>query len=162
MTDATPSPTPATDLPPQPKPRGSGRQFSPGQSGNPAGPKRGQRHPAFAALDAIGQDGAEDIIRAVRDKAIDGDMRAAEIVLRRVWPERKGRPLRFSMPPVTDASDLPAAMAAVSLAITNGDLTPDEAASVAAVIELHRKTIETHDLSARLAALEATMKGNAR
>jgi hypothetical protein len=72
-------------------------------------------------------------------------MRAAEILLRRVWPERKGRPLRFAMPPITGSSDLPAALGAVVMAIGNGELTPDEAQAVCAVLEAQRKAIETHD-----------------
>ncbi len=45
--------------------RGPGKPFQAGQSGNPNGTRPGHRHPAFAALDAIGQDGAEAVIRKV-------------------------------------------------------------------------------------------------
>ena len=145
----------ADDLPPQRKPRGAGRRFAAGQSGNPAGPRPGTRHPAFAALDAVGMENVEDVIRGVRTAAIAGDMRAAEILLRRCWPERRGRPLRFDMPAVVDAHDLPAAMAAVSAAMSAGELTPEEATAVSAVLETHRRVIDTHDLAERITALEA-------
>ena len=146
--------SPANDLPPQgKKPRKN--QFKPGQSGNPAGPTPGQRHPAFAALDAIGKEGAEEALRAVNAAAAGGDMRAAEILLRRVWPERKGRVLQFKLPPVTGSADLPAALGAVVMAVGNGELTPDEATAVCAVLEAQRKAIETHDHGSRIEALEA-------
>jgi len=38
--------------------------------------------------------------------------------------------------------------------VADGALTPDEAASVATLLEAQRKAIETHDLSVRIAALE--------
>ncbi len=82
-------------------------------------------------------------------------MRAAEILLRRCWPERRGRPLRFDMPAVVNAKDLPAAMAAVSAAMSAGELTPEEATAVSAVLETHRRVIDTHDLAERITALEA-------
>jgi hypothetical protein len=146
----------ADDLPPQgPKRRAPRSAFKPGQSGNPQGPKPGQRHPAFAALDAIGQEGAEGVIRKVVEQALEGDMRAAEILLRRSWPERKGRPLQFKLPPMETAADLVKAAAAISNAMSAGVITPDEAAIASTVVEIHRKTLETHEFAARLAAVEA-------
>ncbi|GBR09447.1 hypothetical protein GLI01_23550 [Gluconacetobacter liquefaciens] len=139
---------------PEKKRGGPGRPFPKGQSGNPDGPKKGRRHPAFAALDQIGQENAERIVQAVTASALRGDMRAAEIMLRRVWPERKGRPLSLSLPPLTDAADLSAAMATIIQAVTAGEITPDEGQALSALIEAQRKTIETHDLAARMDAIE--------
>jgi hypothetical protein len=144
----------ADDLPPQGEPKRK-KGFQPGKSGNPQGPKPGQRHPAFAALDAIGSDGAEAVIRKVVEQALEGDMRAAEILLRRSWPERKGRPLQFKLPPMETAGDLVKAAAAISNAMSVGIITPDEAAIASTVVEIHRKTLETHEFAARLAAVEA-------
>jgi hypothetical protein len=50
-------------------------------SGNPAGRPKGARHAALAALDAIGAQGAEAVLRAVVKAAREGDMRAADIRL---------------------------------------------------------------------------------
>lgn len=136
------------------KRRAPSTAFKPGQSGNPDGPKKGRRHPAFAALDQIGQENAERIVQAVTASALGGDMRAAEIMLRRVWPERKGRPLSLSLPALTDAADLSAAMATVIQAVTAGEITPEEGQALSALIEAQRKTIETHDLAARMDAIE--------
>jgi len=144
----------AGGLPPQDEPKRR-KGFQPGKSGNPAGPKPGQRHPAFAALDAIGQEGAEAVIRKVVEQALEGDMRAAEILLRRSWPQRQGRPLQFKLPPMNTAEDLVKAMSAISGAMSTGIITPDEAAIASAVVEIHRKTLETHEFAARLAAVEA-------
>src|SRR5262249_17805509 len=105
--------------------------------------------------DAMGEEGARDIMKAVITAAQSGDMRAAEIILRRLWPERKGRPVTVEIPPIRSAADLPMAMGAVAEAVATGDLTPDEWQCVAALLELQRRAIETAELERRIAALEA-------
>ena len=136
-------------------PKQGGGQFQPGQSGNPAGKPRGTRHRALLALDAIGAAGAEEVLRKVVEDAKAGDIRAAEILLRRVWPERKGRLVEFDLPPVVSAADAVQASAAIVAAVATGELTPDEAQAVASVVEIQRRAIETAELAERIAVLEA-------
>lgn len=135
--------------------------WRPGQSGNPAGKAKGVRHRALVALDAIGTEGAADIMRAVVTAARSGDMRAADILLRRIWPERKGRPVMLDLPPMRTAADLPGALATIAEAVAGGEITPEEGQAVAAVLEAQRRAIETTDFERRLAALE-TAKETAR
>jgi hypothetical protein len=94
---------------------------------------------------------------------------ALRLVLERVAPLRRGRPVRFDLPAggVERAGDVSAALGAVLEATAEGALTPDEAATIAGVLEAKRKAIETVEIEARLAALEAaaaatTEKGAAR
>jgi hypothetical protein len=140
--------------------RGPGGRFGPGNPGGPGRPK-GARHAALAALDAIGTAAAEDVLRAVVDSARGGDLRAAEVLLRRLWPERKGRPIEVALPPVASAADLVPALAAVVAAMGRGELTPEEAQAMCAVLEIQRKAIETAELEARVAALEECVPGAA-
>ncbi|MBL6457835.1 hypothetical protein JMJ55_21075 [Belnapia sp. T6] len=137
------------------EPKQRGRPFERGQSGNPAGKPKGTRHKALIALDAIGTEGAEDVLRKVVEDAKAGDMRAAEILLRRVWPERKGRLVELDLPPVATAADAVKAAAAIVAAVATGELTPEEAQAVAGVVEIQRRTIETAELAERIAVLEA-------
>ena len=141
------------------KPRGPGRRFKPGQSGNPAGRTAGTRPKALLALDALGEGRATDIVTAMADLAAKGDTTAAQIILSRVWPARKGRPTPLTLPTVTTAADTTAALAAVVAAVASGELTPDEAQAVAGVLETHLRSVETQDLEARIAALEAVKAG---
>ena len=133
-------------------------RWQPGTSGNPAGKPKGARHAALLALDAIGAEGAEDVMRGVLATAKGGDMRAADILPRRPWPERKGRPVPLDLPAITGPSDIAAALAAITAAVAAGDLSPEEAAAVAAVLETQRRAIETGELEQRVAGLEAQRK----
>jgi hypothetical protein len=142
-----------TDTPETAEPKQSGR-FRPGMSGNPAGRPKGARHQALLALDAIGETAAKEVMEAVITNAKGGDMRAAEILLRRLWPERKGRPVTLVLPPLEKTSDLVAGLAVVAQAMAAGELSPDEAGAVAGVLEIQRRAIETSELEARIAALE--------
>jgi Family of unknown function (DUF5681) len=129
--------------------------FRPGKSGNPAGKRKGSRNHVLLALDRIGGEAAEEVLQAAVTAARGGDMRAAELILSRCWPARKGRPLALNLPPLSSAGDLRAAVAAVVAEVTAGRLTPDEGTAVVALIEIQRRAIETVELEARIAALEA-------
>src|SRR3954471_22446611 len=83
-------------------------RFAPGNPGRP----RGSRHAALIALDAIGADNAREVMQAVVDAARGGDMRAADILLSRLWPQRKGRPVALDLPALNTAADVAVALAA--------------------------------------------------
>lgn len=127
--------------------------FTSGNRGGPGRPK-GSRHRAQAALDAIGEAGAAEVLQAVLQAAKGGDMRAASILLDRIWPSRKGRAVEVTLPEVTTATGLVPALAAVIAAMARGELTPDEARAVAGVLEVQRQAIEVATLEARIAAVE--------
>jgi len=100
------------------------------------------------------EDDAGEIVKAVVKAAKKGDMAAARLILERIAPVRKGRPVRLSIPAVRTASDVAAAMAAVAIAMANGNVTPEEALTVASVFEMRRKALETEEFEQRLQALE--------
>jgi hypothetical protein len=101
---------------------------------------------------------AEGVLRTAVKAALDGDMRAIEIVLARVWPVRKGRPLRLRLPPIAAAADVARALSELVQAVAAGDVTPEEAATVAGLLEAKRRAIETADLEARINQLERHLK----
>ena len=129
-------------------------------AGGPGGPgrPRGSRHRAQAALDAIGEAGAAAVLQAVVAAAKGGDMRAASILLDRIWPARKGRAVEVALPPMESAADLVPALAAVVAAMARGELTPEEARAMCVVLEIQRRAIETAELEARVAALEECVR----
>lgn len=142
----------AAELPRQnsSKTRVRGRPFACGNPGRPTG----SRNRASLLLDQIADSEADDVLAAVVSAAKSGDMRAAEIILGRVWPTRKSRPVKIALPTVKTPADLSAAIGVVAEAVGIGDITPDEGQAVAAVLELQRRAIETAELADRVAALE--------
>jgi hypothetical protein len=140
------------DKPPERDSRGYWR---PGVSGNPKGRKKGARHPVTILAERMLQSDAEDVVRAVIKAAKEGDMAAAKLVLERICPVRKGTPVVFDIPELITAADLPPAVAAVTNAVADGTLTPDEGASVVDILDAQRKAIELADHEVRIKALEA-------
>jgi hypothetical protein len=58
------------------------------------------------------------------------------------------------MPDVGTASDVVTAIGSVLRAVAEGELTPDEAATLATVLEAKRRSIELVELEQRIATLE--------
>ena len=139
--------------------RPRGRPYRPGESGNPLGKPRGLRNRATLLLDKMAEADAADVLRAVLDRARAGDMAAAGMVLARLWPPRKGRPVSFDLPVISSSSDVTAALGTLIAAVGRGELTPDEAAAVGTLVETQRKAIELAELEARIAKLEVASAG---
>lgn len=102
------------------------------------------------------------MLRAVVTAAKGGDLRAAEILLRRIWPERKGRPVRLALPAMESAADLASALGVVAGAVGAGELSPEEGQAVAAILDAQRRALETADLEQRVAALEMRTEETSR
>ncbi|PXA96981.1 hypothetical protein DMC47_16175 [Nostoc sp. 3335mG] len=88
------------------------------------------------------------------DKALEGDTVALRLCLDRLAPPRKDAPITLNLPPVRSAQDAVEASAAVLAALAAGDVTPDEAGRVMALLTAHKGIVETGDLERRIAALE--------
>jgi hypothetical protein len=129
--------------------------FRKGQSGNPAGKPRGARNRSTVAVEALLDEEGEAITRKVIELAKAGDTTALRLCLECIAPVRKGRPVTFPLPAIETTGDVVKAIGAVATALSTGALTPEEALTVAGVIELRRKAIETHKWGERLTALEA-------
>src|SRR5215813_10713 len=127
--------------------------FEPGGPGGP-GRKAGSRNRATLILDAIAEGEAETILQKQIDLAKEGDQRAAELILSRCWPARKSRPINLDLPAVNAAADIVPALGRITEAVAAGEITPEEAQALAAVLEGKRKAIETVDVLARMEALE--------
>jgi hypothetical protein len=125
-----------------------------GHSGNPRGRPKGARHRVTILAEQLMQGDAEDVVRAVIAAAKGGDMTAAKIILDRIAPVRKGSTVMFDLPELTTPTDLPPAVAAVTRAVAEGMLSPDEGASVVAILDAQRKAIELANHEVRIKALE--------
>ena len=139
--------------------RKSGRNtdgtFGPGNSGKP----KGTRHKATQAALALLDGEAEALTRQAVTMALGGDTTALRLCLERIVPPRRDAPVTFDLPPMETARDAAKAAGAVLGAVAEGELTPGEGASLMALVEGFRRTLETSELEARVAALEGASDG---
>lgn len=128
-----------------------GRPFQPGNPGRP----QGARHKTTLAIEMLLDGEAEALTRKAIEAAKAGDMTAIKLCLDRIAPPPKGRRVSLDLPTIGTAADVTRALSAAVQAAAAGEITLDEAGQVAGLLEAQRKAIETADLEARLAALEA-------
>lgn len=126
--------------------------FAPGNPGKP----KGSRHRATQAIEAMLEGQQEALTQAAIDKALEGDVTALRLCLDRIAPARKDAPVSFALPEIETAEDAAEAARAILKAIADGDVTPLEAATVMAVVEQFRRTLETTEIERRITALEAS------
>ncbi len=129
-------------------------RFAKGHSGNPAGKLPGTRHRATLAAEALLDGEGEALTRKAIEMALEGDGVALRLCLDRLLPPRKDRPLRIDLPRLESSADISKALAVLTQAVAEGELTPREANAIGTLLEGHRRAIETTELEARIAVLE--------
>tara|TARA_R100000322_G_scaffold21648_4_gene14347 strand:- start:73237 stop:73509 length:273 start_codon:yes stop_codon:yes gene_type:complete len=87
--------------------------------------------------------------------ALEGDTTALRLCLERIAPSRKDAPVQFDLPDLDTAEDAMSAAKAVLRAVSIGEITPVEGATVMGLVESFRRALETNDLEQRITALEA-------
>lgn len=132
--------------------------FKPGQSGNPKGKPAGTRSKSTTLLLALMQDGAEQITNAVINAAKAGDLVAARIIIDRLIPPSRERPVSLALPDTHTAEGVAAAQNCILQAAATGELLPGEAATLAGIVEARRRAIETIEFEQRIAVLENLKK----
>lgn len=131
------------------------KPFLPGNPGRPPG----SRNKTTLALEALLDGEAEEITRKAIEMAKDGDTIAMRLVLERLIPPRRDRPVNFALPKLETPADAIKAAAAIAAAVAAGELTPIEAGEMAKLVEGFTRAFEIHDIDKRLSQLEAE-RGN--
>jgi hypothetical protein len=130
-----------------------GRPFDPGQSGNPSGRPKGSRNRVTKAVAAL--DGhSEALVAKAVEMALDGDSAMARALVNTLVPRTRDRTIEFDLPKIETAADACAASSALLAACSRGELSPNEANQIMALISTHVRTIEVAELETRLTALE--------
>jgi len=127
--------------------------FERGGVPGPGRPK-GARSRIARALDTLAAQDTEDVLKTVLGLAKGGDLQAARLVLDRTWPVAKGRYVDADLKTLSNANDLPVALAQIIQSVSDGELTPEEAASLGSLVENFRKSLELVDIEQRLSKLE--------
>jgi hypothetical protein len=106
--------------------------------GHPGGPGR-PRNPvtvAIAELDRRGIEVAQRLIGIITEQALQGNLKAADMVLQRVWPVRRNRPIEVDTSMAPD--DEPYTVrehGSLADAMIEGQITPQEAQAAARVLK---------------------------
>jgi hypothetical protein len=98
------------------------------------------------------------VLRTLAHLAEKGDVQAAKVLLDRVMGKARAMDAGlqgFEMPTVATPKDAVRASAEILRAVGDGRIGTDDAAKLAAIVELARRSIETHELAERVANLEA-------
>jgi Family of unknown function (DUF5681) len=140
-----------------PKQKHSG-QFRAGQSGNPNGRPVGSRNSITLAIEALLDGEAEAVTRKAIEAAKGGDMVAIRIIMDRICPPRRSRPVKIDLPNLSDAKAILKAQEVILQAVGRGDLLIEEAEALSGLIEARRKAFETQELELRLQAIEGRLK----
>jgi hypothetical protein len=106
------------------------------------------------ATEALLEGEAETLTRKAIDLALDGDVTALRLCLERICPPRKGRTLRIPLEAPNDAAGVVGALSDLIHSLGKGSIDTEEAAAVAALLEGHRRALETNELEQRLAEIE--------
>lgn len=128
-----------------------GKPFQPGNAGRP----KGTRNKTTLAVEALLDGEAEAITRKAVEMALEGDVTAMRLVMDRIMPPRRDRPVMFTFPKLEKAGDAVKATAALAEAVANGDITPGEAGELAKLVDGFTKAVELHEIQQRLNKLEA-------
>jgi hypothetical protein len=122
--------------------------------GNPGGPGRPRAAERIRELDRLVAEAGPELVEALLASAKAGNLKAMEMLLNRVWPVRRGRPVAIEAPEFRKTADLLPAGVAVTEAVLSGELTPQEGRAAARVLEAHAHVVRTVDLEQRMTALE--------
>jgi hypothetical protein len=139
----------ADGLSPKPPRAARGRPYEKGRSGNPAGRKTGSRNKATLAAAAFLAGESEALTRRAVEHALAGDPTAMRLCLERILPPCRERTVKFAWPTIESASDIAAAMKAVTSALATGAITPSEAERIAAVVDTFVRAIDASDCDCR-------------
>ena len=136
----------------------SGR-FVPGCPPGPGNPQVRRMHAYRTAISAeVTPERLGLLMRRLLKSALEGDSTAAKIVLERALGKPNATPdgqaATLDLPEVLSAKDVVGAASKILTALGSGQIGVDEATKLMLVMETLRRTIETADIEARLAAIE--------
>jgi hypothetical protein len=128
-------------------------KFIKGKSGNPAGRPSGQT-PGAMLRKAI-ELRADDILQAVIESAVKGDIQACKILLDRITPILKPQALPVHIEP---GESLPETGSNIIAAIMAGQIPPDIGSMLITALSNQGKLVELQEITQRLHRIEKQLE----
>jgi hypothetical protein len=126
-----------------------GRPFTKGNGGRPVG----ARNHATKFMESMKSGDAKAIIQAMTEKARNGSVAAAELILSRLVPVPTGRRVSFAWPSDLNTAGVGQAFDSVLIAIGEGKLTIEEGLALGALLEKRAKVLDTDQIQTEIAEL---------
>ena len=141
-------------VPQKPQYRPRGRPWAKGQSGNPAGRRKGCRNWATLAAELYLDGEAEGLMRKAVELAYAGSALHMKLVLDRTIAPLRERPAPVPLPRIDSVADLAPAMDAVLAAVSGGLITTGQALELSMVVATRLRAVEAGEFDRRLTAIE--------
>jgi Family of unknown function (DUF5681) len=139
------------------QPERKGR-FRKGQSGNPAGRRRGSHNRKTLLMQQLFDGEGEALVRKAVEMGLAGDPTALRLCVERLVAPRRDRVVELDLPNLDGTADLPSVMRSVIRAGTEGRITPFEAQAFAQAVATAVEAIRTQYLEERLREVEETIE----
>lgn len=137
-------------------------RFKPGRSGNPSGRPKGARNRASVLAQALMEAETEAVVQTVINAALSGDMTACRLIVERLIPPVKERPIDadLELPETITAANAGAVFSEVLKAVVGGRLVPGEGKTLVEMMNLYLSAHEYAELSERIGELEQAAPRN--
>jgi Family of unknown function (DUF5681) len=110
-------------------------RFQPGQSGNPAGRPPGSLNKKTLAAQALLDERTEEMVTNLMDRSKNGEPAAMRLVIDRLLPTGRNRPVAIDLPVIKTPEDAELALTVVTDELAAGKLTIAEASALVALID---------------------------
>lgn len=129
-------------------------RFQKGSSGNPGGSRQGRRNRATIIAQHMIDGRGEALINRCIEMAEAGDPTAMRLIMERLVPPRRDRPVKIRLPEIRSSRDALEATSAITSAVAHGEITPSEAKQLSELIDTATRALEIHELVERVENLE--------
>ena len=130
-----------------------GRPF---EKGNP-GRTPGSKNQSSQILAALLEGDEVELMRKAVEIAKAGDIQMLKFLLSRMLP--RDRPIKIDLPQMNSANDAVEALGRITRAVSEGIITPIEAAALASLVNSYARAIDLAEVVKRMDALEGKMRG---